>query len=54
MAGSKLQIRGDTQIQLANVGYELRRLHEDHAELVGFYISALNDHPKTSSRNPLA
>ena len=74
MSGSKLQIRGDIQIQLAKVGYELRRLQkevetmtldrppneeeqhllenlegalkalrtaEDHAELVGFYIDAL-------------
>lgn len=29
MAGSKLQIRGDVQIQLAKVGYELRRLHKE-------------------------
>jgi hypothetical protein len=76
MAGSKLQIRGDIQIQLAKVGYELRRLQrevetmtldrppseeeqhlfenlqgalkalrtaEDHAELVGFYVDALDD-----------
>ena len=75
MAGSKLQIRGDIQIQLAKVGYELRRLQkevegmtldrppseeeqhllenldgalkalrkaEDHAELVGFYVDALD------------
>ena len=79
MAGSKLQIRGDIQIQLAKVGYELRRLQkevevttldrppsdeeqglldnleatlkalraaEDHAELVGFYIGALDDDPE--------
>ena len=76
MAGSKLQIRGDIQIHLAKVGYELRRLQkevevitfyrpasegeqhlldnlegalkalrtaEDHAELVGFYLDALDD-----------
>lgn len=76
MAGSRLQIRGDIQIQLAKVGYELRRLQkdveavtfdrppseeeqhlldnldgalkalrsaEDHAELVGFYLAALDD-----------
>ncbi len=76
MAGSKLQIRGDIQIQLAKVGYELRRLQkevetmtldrppseeeqhlldnlegalqalrtaEDHAELVGFYLDALDE-----------
>jgi hypothetical protein len=75
MAGAKLQIRGDVQIQLAKVGYELRRLQkevetmtldrppgeeeqhlldniekalaalrtaEDHAELVGFYLDALD------------
>ncbi len=29
MAGSKLQIRGDIQIQLAKVGYELRRLQKE-------------------------
>lgn len=76
MADSKLQIRGDIQIQLAKVGYELRRLQkevevqtfdrptseveqhlldhlegalkalrsaEDHAELVGFYLDALDE-----------
>ena len=76
MAGSKLQIRGDIQIHLAKVGYELRRLRkevevmtfdrpsseeeqhlldnlegalkalrtaEDHAELVGFYLDALDE-----------
>lgn len=75
-SGSKLQIRGNIQLQLAKVGYELRRLQkeleaatldrpptedeqhlldnleaalkslratEDHAELVGFYLDALDD-----------
>ena len=76
MGGSKLHIRGDIQLQLAKVGYELRRIQkevetmtldraptdeeqrlldnveaalkglrtaEDHAELVGFYLDALDD-----------
>ena len=29
MSASKLQIRGDVQIQLAKVGYELRRLQKE-------------------------
>lgn len=33
MAGSKLQIRGNIQIQLAKVGYELRRLHKEVEEM---------------------
>ena len=74
MAGSNLSIRGDVLLQLAKVGYELRRLQkevetmtldrppseeeqhllvnlegalkalrsaEDHAELVGYYLDAI-------------
>lgn len=33
MAGSKLQIRGNIQIQLAKVGYELRRLRKEVEEM---------------------